>query len=67
MTGRAVREAEYMGNPRRREADEVRPAHHVDAAESRKDKPLSLGLSLLVWILMAVLAWCAVALVLRLA
>lgn len=56
-----------MGHARRRDADEARPAGHADVAETRKDQPLSLGLSLLIWVLMAGLAWAAVALVLRLA
>jgi hypothetical protein len=56
-----------MGQPRRREADDARPAHRVDAPESRKDQPLSVGLSLLVWLVLAAAAWAVVALVLRLA
>ncbi|CAN7390893.1 hypothetical protein LJR219_002396 [Phenylobacterium sp. LjRoot219] len=55
-----------MGHARRRDADEARPAQHADAVETRKDQPLSLGLSLLIWFVMAGLAWAAVALVLRL-
>lgn len=55
-----------MGNPRRREADDARPAQRAEVAESRKDQPLSLGLSLLIWLIMAAAAWAVVALVLRL-
>jgi hypothetical protein len=56
-----------MGQARRRDADEARPTPHGDVAPTRKDQPLSLGLSLLIWVVMAGLAWAAVALVLRLA
>ena len=56
-----------MGHPRRREADGARPAQRAEASESRKDQPLSLGLSLLIWLVMAAAAWAVVALVLRLA
>jgi hypothetical protein len=56
-----------MGHPRRREADDARPAQRVEVADGRKDQPLGLGLSLLVWLVMAAVAWAVVALVLRLA
>ena len=56
-----------MGHPRRREADDARPAQRAEVAESRKDQPLSLGLSLLIWLVMAGAAWAIVALVLRVA
>lgn len=67
VTGCAVREAEFMGHPRRKEADDVRPAQRAEIAEGRKDQPLGWGLSLLVWLVMAGAAWAVVALVLRLA
>lgn len=56
-----------MGQARRRDEGEAQAAQPVRTAENRKDQPLSIGLSLLIWIVMAGLAWAAVALVLRLA
>jgi len=67
VAGCAVREADFMGHPRRKEADDVRPAQGAEFTQSRKDQPLSWGLSLLVWLVMAGGAWAVVALALRLA
>lgn len=55
-----------MRRATRRVTDDEQAPRPLAPGEADKNQPLSVGLSLLVWTIMAALAWGAVALVLRL-
>lgn len=67
IAGQIVKkEAGLMRRATRRVTDDEQAPQTQGAAQSDKGQPLSIGLSLLVWAVMAALAWGAVMLVVRL-
>lgn len=66
ISGQTVEEAGLMRRATRRVTDDDQTTQPLGADGGDTSQPLSIGLSLLVWAIMAALAWGAVALLLRL-
>jgi hypothetical protein len=65
VVGRVDGEVDVMRHATRRAANDEQPGRPVAPRKGRDDR-LSVGLSMLVWVVMAGLAWVLVALALRL-